>query len=56
LYWINSIIPSGAITGGKMLATEEYVDNGLADKQNTLTFDNTPKIGSSNPVTSDGIK
>lgn len=28
---------------------------GLSGKQNTLTFDDTPKEGSSNPVTSDGV-
>lgn len=28
----------------------------LGKKQNTLTFDNTPTVGSTNPVTSDGIK
>lgn len=29
---------------------------GLEDKQDSLTFDSTPTAGSSNPVTSDGIK
>lgn len=32
------------------------VDNLLAGKQNTLTFDSTPTTGSNNPVTSAGIK
>ena len=36
-------------TAGQALA-------GLADKQNTLTFDSTPTEGSNNPVTSAGIK
>ena len=31
------------------------VDNKLAQKQNTLTFDQTPTNGSANPVTSDGV-
>ena len=31
------------------------VDELLAEKQNTLTFDTTPTAGSTNPVTSDGI-
>lgn len=36
-------------TAGQALA-------GLEDKQNTLTFDSTPTEGSSNPVTSGGVK
>lgn len=52
---IMSVIPSGAITSGKMLATEEYVQDGLDGKQDTLTFDTTPTTGSTNPVTSNGI-
>jgi len=32
------------------------INTALAGKQNTLTFDNTPTAGSSNPVTSGGIK
>lgn len=36
-------------TAGQALA-------GLEEKQDTLTFDNTPTAGSNNPVTSDGIK
>lgn len=46
----------GKITDPKDLVTKEYVDTGLSGKQNTLTFDSTPTAGSSNPVTSDGIK
>lgn len=34
----------------------QRIDTALAGKQDTLTFDNTPIEGSSNPVTSDGIK
>lgn len=37
-------------------ATKGYVDTGLSGKQNTLTFDNTPTAGSSNPVKSGGVK
>lgn len=55
LHWIDSIIPSGAITSGKMLATEEYVDNGLSGKQDTLTFDDVPRAASDCPVKSKGI-
>ena len=34
----------------------DSVKEGLAGKQNVLTFDATPTAGSQNPVTSDGIK
>ena len=34
----------------------DAVKEGLAGKQNVLTFDATPTAGSQNPVTSDGIK
>lgn len=34
----------------------DSVKEGLAGKQNVLTFDATPTAGSNNPVTSDGIK
>lgn len=36
--------------------TKSEVDTELNAKQNTLTFDTTPTAGSSNPVTSTGIK
>ena len=36
--------------------TKTEVDTALAGKQNTLTFDSTPKASSTNPVTSEGIK
>lgn len=36
-------------------ATTTQMTNGLAGKQNTLTFDTTPTEGSQNPVTSGGI-
>lgn len=35
--------------------TKAQIDVLLAQKQNTLTFDDTPTDGSTNPVTSDGI-
>lgn len=34
----------------------ETINNSIATKQDTLTFDSTPTESSSNPVTSDGIK
>ena len=36
--------------------TKTELETGLAGKQNTLSFDSTPTAGSSNPVTSDGVK
>lgn len=36
-------------------ADAEEMDTALAGKQDKLTFDTTPKSGSSNPVTSDGV-
>lgn len=39
---------------GYALATA--VETALAKKQNALTFDSTPTAGSSNPVTSDGVR
>ena len=36
-------------------ADKTYVDNQLATKQNTLTFDNVPTSGSNNPVKSGGV-
>lgn len=55
LHHVMSIVPTGAITSGKMLATEEYVDNGLSGKQDTLTFDDVPRAASDYPVKSKGI-
>lgn len=45
-----------AIDENKDLVTKDYVDTGLSGKQNTLTFDDVPTAGSSNPVKSSGIK
>lgn len=39
---------------GSLVNTSE-MNNALAGKQNTLTFDATPTTGSTNPVTSDGV-
>ena len=44
---------AGAKTVGDRLAT---INTTLGRKQNTLTFDSTPTSGSSNPVTSGGVK
>lgn len=37
-------------------AAKDYIDKLLETKQNKLTFDDAPKKGSTNPVTSDGIR
>lgn len=37
-------------------AAKSYINRMLAKKQDKLTFDSTPTAGSSNPVTSDGIR
>lgn len=43
---------TGAVTG---LATSTELSNGLATKQDTLTFDASPTEDSTNPVTSGGV-
>lgn len=43
------------IVTGYGYSTVTQLNNGLAGKQNTLTFDTTPTEGSSNPVTSGGV-
>lgn len=40
----------------KTHATKGYVNSALENKQNKLTFDSAPSSGSSNPVTSGGVK
>lgn len=57
-YWMLCVIGAsnvrwGDITG--ILANQSDLVNALDAKQNTLTFDNIPTAGSTNPVTSDGI-
>lgn len=44
-----------AVNSGITSARVAIYDSYAAGKQDTLTFDNTPTNGSSNPVTSDGI-
>lgn len=46
---------AAAGTNTTQLATTAFVQTAISGKQNTLTFDNTPTSGSSNPVTSGGI-
>ena len=41
--------------GEDLAALAEATVAGLAEKQDTLTFDNTPTAGSTNPVTSGGV-
>ena len=53
---------SGNVDMSNYVEKSDYQDaitslqNSINTKQNTLTFDTTPTAGSSNPVTSDGIK
>ena len=42
-------------TNTKQLATTAFVQTAIADKQDALTFDNSPTSGSSNPVKSGGV-
>ena len=42
-------------TNTKQLATTAFVQTAIADKQDALTFDNTPTANSSNPVKSGGV-
>lgn len=42
-------------TNTKQLATTAFVQTAIADKQDTLTFDNTPTANSGNPVKSGGV-
>lgn len=37
-------------------SAKSYIENLLEKKQDALTFDSTPTVNSTNPVTSDGIK
>jgi hypothetical protein len=37
-------------------SAKNYIENLLEKKQDALTFDTTPTVDSTNPVTSDGIK
>lgn len=48
---IDAKIPEGASSSNYLVTKEE-----LDTKQNELTFDKTPTLNSSNPVTSDGIR
>lgn len=52
---IKVTVPSTA-SKTNQLADKDYVTDLLKDKQDTLTFDTTPTAGSSNPVTSAGIR
>lgn len=66
--WFNGTPPAGTNIGewspwsslsgggGVDAYTKTETDALLAQKQNVLTFDNTPTSGSTNPVTSGGVK
>lgn len=51
----NGRLVSPTPSGDTEVTNKQYVDTGLATKQNTLTFDTTPTENSTNPVTSDGV-
>lgn len=55
---IKSFVPTNIseLTNDKNYVTSNTLTTDLATKQNTLTFDTIPTAGSTNPVTSDGIK
>ena len=53
---INSGIVAGLVVKLEDLPDKAALDALLDSKQDVLTFDNTPTLGSTNPVTSDGIK
>ena len=53
---LNSGITSGLVTKLSALPAITELQNMFAAKQNVLTFDTTPTTGSTNPVTSGGIK
>ena len=52
-YAVYMCFASGVV---KRLALDDNVANALNLKQDELTFDTTPRVGSTNPVTSGGIK
>ena len=53
---LNSGIVSGDVTKLRALPTNVELTTLLAGKQATLTFDATPTLNSTNPVTSGGVK
>lgn len=52
----GGVLSVGTPTEDAHATTKKYVDDNLATKQATLTFDETPTAESNNPVTSSGIK
>ena len=48
------LVPETPTADGQA-SSKKYVDTGLGNKQDTLTFDTTPTASSTNPVTSGGI-
>ena len=54
-YDASDIDYDNTVSGLTATDTQSAIDELNATKQNTLTFDATPTIGSNNPVTSDGI-
>ena len=55
-YTINPLELDAALSVSGAAADAQAVGQALSGKQSKLTFDSTPKAGSTNPVTSKGIK
>ena len=51
----SKITNVGTPTANADAATKKYVDDGLAEKQDALTFDTAPTASSTNPVESGGV-
>lgn len=54
-YTASDVSYDNTVSGLTATDTQAAIDELTSSKQDTLTFDNTPTVGSSNPVTSDGI-
>ena len=54
-YTASDVSYDNSVSGLTATDTQAAIDELTSSKQDTLTFDNTPTVGSSNPVTSDGI-
>lgn len=55
--WVEDKIPTSTsdLTNDSGFTTETYVNTAVSNKQDVLTFDNTPTENSNNPVTSGGV-
>lgn len=55
--WVEDKIPTSTsdLTNDSGFTTETYVNTAVSNKQDVLTFDNTPTENSNNPVKSGGV-